>query len=247
MPFSRSSPIERSRTSGFEMPRISSAKTAPIVANWSRCSGRASAFAPASIRTDGPRLLGIGTRDRRPHHAGDPPQLDQPGGEHCAGVPRGDDGVRRTRRRRREPRRRGSCPASSGRPRPASRPSRSRPPPRGARALPSRARAGRRAPERSSSLAASRAPATISAGPRSPPIASTAIRITALRGVDAERLDVAATVRAAGRAEVMRALGIPARPANVHLGGADRMRRPTLVAARFRCFSLGDGHERWPV
>ena len=32
-----------------------------MCANWSRCSGRASAFAPASSSTDGPRLAGIGT------------------------------------------------------------------------------------------------------------------------------------------------------------------------------------------
>ena len=32
-----------------------------MCANWSRCSGRASAFAPESISTDGPRLAGMTT------------------------------------------------------------------------------------------------------------------------------------------------------------------------------------------
>ena len=59
LPFSGSSPIERSRTSGFGISRISSASTAPMCANWTRCSGRASAFAPASMRTLRPRFVGI--------------------------------------------------------------------------------------------------------------------------------------------------------------------------------------------
>src|SRR5260221_484817 len=60
-PFSSSSPIERRRTSGLTTSSSSSPKTAPMCANWRRCSGRLSAFAPASIRTDGPRRVGIGT------------------------------------------------------------------------------------------------------------------------------------------------------------------------------------------
>ena len=36
-------------------------KTAPIWANWSRCSARASALAPASSSTEGPSRAGIGT------------------------------------------------------------------------------------------------------------------------------------------------------------------------------------------
>src|SRR5260370_31839122 len=86
----------------------------------------------------------------------------------------------------------------------------------------------------------SRAPATISAGPRSPPIASTAIfgTVAALRGVDAQGLDLAALVRAAGRAEMMRALRLSARGAHVDLRGRDRMRRAALVAARLGGFPL---------
>ena len=228
------------------MPRICSAKTAPIVANWSRCSGRASAFAPASIRTDGPRLLGIGTpiagritpgirrssispaASIAPVFPAETTASADPSATARTAATRELSGFERTASAGFSSISITSAASWSSSP-PVSSP------------------AGPKSTGTIVSLAASRAPATTSAGPRSPPIASTAIRITALRGVDTERLDVAATVRAAGRAEVMRALGIPARPANVHLGGADRMRRPTLVAARFRCFSLGDGHERWPV
>src|SRR6266536_1341821 len=60
-PFSGSSPIESSRTSGFGTSRISCAKTEPMYANWSRCSARPSAFAPASIRTVGRFSAGITT------------------------------------------------------------------------------------------------------------------------------------------------------------------------------------------
>ena len=59
LPFSGSSPIERSRTDGSGTSRISWANTTPMCANWRRWSGLASAFAPASIRTVGPRFPGI--------------------------------------------------------------------------------------------------------------------------------------------------------------------------------------------
>jgi len=59
-------------------------------ANWTRCSGRASAFAPASEQH---RRSGAG-RDRdgdcRAHHAGETAHVEKPGGEHRAGVPGGD-------------------------------------------------------------------------------------------------------------------------------------------------------------
>src|SRR4051794_4985011 len=96
------------------------------------------------------------------------------------------------------------------------------------------------------SVRASSAPATISAGPRSPPIASTAMRITGLRGVEAERLDLAALVRAAGAAEAMGPLRLAAARADVDLRRADRMRRAALVAARLRGFPLRNGHDRRP-
>ena len=87
LPFSSSSPIESSRTSGSETPRISSAKTAPMCANWRRCSGRASALAPASMRTLGPVGPGSPPRSR--------------GGEHPAGA--GCGAVRRRAWRRCSP------------------------------------------------------------------------------------------------------------------------------------------------
>ena len=71
LPFSGSSPIESSRTSGSSTPSTSSAKTEPMCANWSRCSGRASAFAPA-VEQDGRAAL---ARDRRRRSRG----ADTPG------------------------------------------------------------------------------------------------------------------------------------------------------------------------
>ena len=65
--------------------------------------------------------------DRRPHHARDPPQVEQPGREHRAGVPGGDDRVRAALGDRAAGARRARSPASRGRLRRASRASRSHP------------------------------------------------------------------------------------------------------------------------
>ena len=66
-PFSGSSPIESSRTCGRGDVEDLLGEDAPMCANWSRCSGRASAFAPASMQhATGPRRAGSTTRDRRP-------------------------------------------------------------------------------------------------------------------------------------------------------------------------------------
>ena len=46
---------------GLAISSISWAKIEPIWANWSRCSARASAFAPESSRTEGPSRAGITT------------------------------------------------------------------------------------------------------------------------------------------------------------------------------------------
>ena len=64
-----------------------------MCANWSRCSGRSSAFAPASIRTDGPVLGRDHDGDRRARDSRQAAQLEEAGGEHRAGVPGGDDRV----------------------------------------------------------------------------------------------------------------------------------------------------------
>src|SRR5678815_5535976 len=97
--------------------------------------------------------------------------------------------------------------------------------------------------------AASSAPATTSSGARSPPRASTATRIMrrTLRRVYAQRLDVPALVRVAGRADAVRPLRLAAGGADVDARGGDPVLRPPLVAAGLRRLSLRDGHERRAV
>src|SRR5215218_1554037 len=89
------------------------------------------------------------------------------------------------------------------------------------------------------------APATISSGARSPPIASTATR-TALMGPlgsrEVEDLDLAAAVRAAGRADAVRELRLVALRAGDEARCRDLVRGAPLVAAGFRLFPLGNGH-----
>src|SRR5687768_2239963 len=97
------------------------------------------------------------------------------------------------------------------------------------------------------SEAASSAPATISSGPRSPPMASTATRIMGLRGGSAERLDFAAAIGVAGRADAVRPLGPPALRADVQPRRLDLVLRTALVAASLGGFLLGDGHRRRSV
>src|SRR5262245_31606535 len=65
-----------------------------------------------------------------------------------------------------------------------------------------------------------------------------------LGGCCRQRLDIAAPVRLAVRADVMRPLGAMADRALVHARRLQAMRRPALVAARLRCLFLGDGHRR---
>src|SRR4051794_22411677 len=92
------------------------------------------------------------------------------------------------------------------------------------------------------SAAASSAPATISAGARSPPSASTATRTKALRRGRAERLDLAALVRAAGRADGVRPLRLVTVRALLQARRCELEVRPALVAARFRGFALRGCH-----
>ena len=198
------------------MPRISSAKTAPIVANWSRCSARASAFAPASIRTRGAagarewerRSQAAGRRRRAAGRARPAASIAPvlPAETTASASPLGDGADGRDER---------ALGLRANAPRPASRPcSTTRVVATSSR--PARCRA-RRAVEDGTipSARASSAPAiTTSPAPRSPPIASTATRISrelrALRSVDAERLDLAALVRPAGRTNAMGALRLAA-------------------------------------
>src|SRR4051812_16777024 len=88
------------------------------------------------------------------------------------------------------------------------------------------------------------APATTSSGARSPPMASTAIRIKALRSGRAERLDLAALVRAAGRADGVRALRLVTRRARLHAHRGELEVRAPLVAPRLGCLALRDCHDR---
>ena len=63
-----------------------------------------------------------------------------------------------------------------------------------------------------------------------------------LRRGKAERLDLAAPVRATRRADAVRALGLVALRALHERGSRELVRRSPLVAAGLGGFSLGDGH-----
>jgi hypothetical protein len=65
-----------------------------------------------------------------------------------------------------------------------------------------------------------------------------------LRRVETERLDVAAAVRLAGRADAVRLLRLLAGGAHLEVRDGDPMLRAALVAPRPRRLSLRDGHER---
>src|SRR6185437_14183709 len=93
--------------------------------------------------------------------------------------------------------------------------------------------------------AASSAPATISSGALSPPIASTATRAAIVLGTErAERLDLAAAVRLAVLAHLVRPRRRAAVRAEAQARRGDAVLGPALVAARLRRFSLGDCHQR---
>ena len=236
-------------------PRISSAKIEPMWANWSRCSGRASAFAPASMRTDGPCCVGITTAIPGRKTPGRRRTCRSDGREHRAGVPGRDDRVRLAvadGADRADERRVGLAAHGLrrlvvhldrlGRVTTSSSPWASRP------AGPKMIGDG------SSADAAATAPATISSG-----------RTVATEGVDGrpgsmaasvaygapgvrERLDVAAAVRLAGRAHVVRPRRRPAVRADVRTrGDVDAVLGAALVAAGLRGLSLGDCHERLAV
>src|SRR6266540_1815794 len=241
LPFSASSPIESRRTSGLRTSRISSAKTAPMCANWSRSLGRASAFAPESMRTDGPRRDGIVTaiagrrtpRTRRSssrHAASIAPVLPaettaraspSPTARHAA--TRELFGLARTASVGFSSMAMTSGASISSRPCVSS-------------------SFGPTTTGETASDAAASAPATISSGPRSPPMASTATRIMRLGDRSAERLDVAAAVRVARRTDPVRTLGTAALRADVQARRLDLVLRATLIAACLRGFFLGDGH-----
>src|SRR4029453_17089036 len=80
--------------------------------------------------------------------------------------------------------------------------------------------------------AAAGAPATTSSGPRSPPRASTATRVIGLRRGGVQRLDVAAAVGMARRADPVGTLRLAALRAEVQPRRVDLVLRAALVAAR---------------
>ena len=61
VPLPDSSPTDSSPTAAARSPRTASMKPAPMYANWTRCSGRTSTFAPASSSSTGPPGIGIST------------------------------------------------------------------------------------------------------------------------------------------------------------------------------------------
>src|SRR5215470_6391822 len=98
------------------------------------------------------------------------------------------------------------------------------------------------------SAAASTAPSTTSPGALSPPSASTAIRgIRVSLRTEPERLDLTATIGAAGRADAVRALRRAALRASVDARRLERVLGTALVAARLRRLSLRNGHRRRSV
>ena len=229
LPFSSSSPIERRRTSGLPTPSSSRLKTVPIWANWSRCSARASALAPASSSTEGPSRAGIGTaiagritpgRRRRwiIPAASTAPVL--PAETIASVVPVGDraDG--------RDEARVGLCPHRVG------------------RLVGHLDRLGRD-DERQALRVEPRGPEerhldAIGGGVERAEdhlvgrvVSSKRVDCDAshLRGLDAERFDLAALIGAAGRADAMGALRRPALRARVDARSLDAVGRAALVAA----------------
>src|SRR5215469_8492276 len=98
------------------------------------------------------------------------------------------------------------------------------------------------------SAAASTAPSTTSPGALSPPSASTAIRgIRVSLRTEPERLDLTATIGAAGRADAVRALRRAALRAGVDARCLERVLGTALVPARLRRLSLRNGHRRRSV
>ena len=239
-PCSSSSPIESNRTSGSVTPSISSLKMAPICANCSRCSGRASAFAPASRSTEGPQRAGSGPRSQA--------AARRRGGAGGGGRPRAS---------------RRCCPRRPRRPPHARRRPYGRDEARvrlGAHRLGGllrhvdpvgcddelqavRVETGRPVERDVDPVCGcvecaedhlARRPVTTQCVDRDARNHAT--------GLEAERLDLAALVRAAGRADAMRPLGRAALRARVDARRLELVLRATLVAAGFGGFSLGDSH-----
>ena len=249
LPFSGSSPIERRRTSGAAMPRISSAKTAPIVANWSRCSG-AAVRVRAGVDQDRRAVAASGSGRRSPGRRtpGNAPQQDEARREHRPVLPAdttasaSPSATALTARDERAVVLRAEASA-------------------GFSSMPTTCVVGTSSRPRVSRSAEPKTTGTIRrTRASSAPVdhglgtAVAAHRVDgdpdharSLRSVNAERLDLAALVGAAGRADAVRALRLAAGRADVDLRRADRVRRTPLVAARLGGFPLRNRHERRPT
>ena len=218
-----------------------------MCANWTRCSGRASAFAPASIRMEGPPIDGSGIAiagrctsgrrrissspaasvapgiSRRYHRVGAPLPHGTTRAEERA-LPLLAHGVRGLLVHRDDLIGVDDLDAARERLQELPRPvedrrdlERKRPRARRPRSLraPDRRPSRRRPPGRESSCATGRS---------------------------VERLDLASTVGAAGRADVVRPLRLMALRALDERGERKRVRRPPFVAAGLGGLSLRDGH-----
>ena len=151
-------------------------RSSPCSANWSRCSGRASAFAPESIRTETPLHRGERSGDRGPdaRRAGGGSRAGKRPASRPCSRPRRPH--RPAPRQRHGTRRRASCPACE-RTASAGFSSIAISCVVGTSSRPVRIQARRAEQDRlDPAAAASSAPATIASGPRSPPRASTATR-----------------------------------------------------------------------
>ena len=215
-----------------------------MTANWSRCSGRRrrSRRRPAGA---GPAPRGDRHGDRRAQDTGQAAEMQEACGEHRAGVPGGHhrvggavgDGAD------------GADEEESGFARTAS---------AGLSAIPITVdvTTSSRPPVSSPS-----GPYSTTSIPRRPPPAprrrsrrGPCLRLARRRRLasrlgapEAERLDLAALVRPAGRADAVGQLRRGALRAGVHARCLELMRRPALVAARLRGFPLRDGHGGPPM
>ena len=214
-------------------------------ANWSRCSGQGIRVGARSrAGPTAPSSSGSGRRS---------PAASRPGsGAGGAGRPRASAPVFPPRRprppvppQRRRVRRRVTSPACSAPPRPVSPASRSAPSSRRAAARACPGRPGRTASRRSRPRRVDRAGDDLAPAldprPRRRPRCG-----PRLRSRRAERLDLAALVRLARRADAVRPLGLMASRADIDARRLDAVLRAALVATGLRCFLLGDCHSGRP-
>ena len=214
--------------------------------NWRRCSGRASAFAPASIRTEGPRKRRSGPRSPAGCTSGSRPISSRPAASiapvfpaETTTPPRPSATARQAANSELSRLSRAASAGFSCIPTTWAR-RRSRGPARAAE----RRRRGRRGSARRRRTGLARARDDLVRRPDLHPSRRRRRERTSgpLRGGRLERLDLAAAVRAAGRADVVRPLGLMA------VRALDDDRAESLCFARrlsrrdLDCLSLGDCH-----